>query len=126
MKGIVHPDDAERVVSIGVDGVIVSNHGGRQIDVGRAAIASLQDVVRAVGHRTTVMMDSGLRSGADVAVALARGARLGLLGRAPMYAVAALGERGGDHVLTMLTRQLRQVLEQLGCPHPARLPDHLS
>lgn len=125
IKGVVHPEDAERALKLGVDGIIVSNHGGRQIDVGPATVTSLRPLADAYGDKLTVMMDSGIRSGADIAVALASGAAFAFLGRTPMYAVGALGETGGGHVLTMLERQLSQVLEQLGCTHPRQLSHHL-
>jgi L-lactate dehydrogenase (cytochrome) len=125
VKGVVHPEDAERAVALGVDGIIVSNHGGRQIDVGPATVTSLGPLAEAFGDRLTVMMDSGIRSGADVAVALAAGAAFTFLGRTPMYAVGALGARGGAHALTMLERQLRQVMEQLGCETVAELRTRL-
>ena len=125
VKGVVHHRDAEHALRLGVDGIIVSNHGGRQIDVGPATVTSLEPLAEAFGDRMVVMMDSGIRSGADAAAALASGAAFTFLGRTPMYAVGALGARGGDHVLTMLKRQLVQVLEQLGCGTPAELRDHL-
>jgi L-lactate dehydrogenase (cytochrome) len=80
--------------------------------------------VRRFGDRTTLMLDSGLRSGPDIACALASGARFGFLGRSFMYGVAALGEKGGDHTMTMLKRQLRQVMEQLACERTDGFPGH--
>jgi L-lactate dehydrogenase (cytochrome) len=125
VKGVVTPEDAEVVLGMGVDGFIVSNHGGRQLDAGQSAIEPLRELAREFGHRTAVMMDSGARSGPDVACALACGAKFVFMGRAWMYGVAALGKDGGEHTMTMMKRQLKQVLEQLGCARPAGLPAHL-
>ncbi|MDG1572177.1 alpha-hydroxy acid oxidase [Robiginitalea sp. M366] len=120
LKGVSTVQDAETARSLGLDGIIVSNHGGRQLDVGPSAISDLQHIAPAVGQDLTVMMDSGLRSGTDLARALACGAEAGFLGRAFMYGVAALGSRGGAQVAGLLETQLRQVMEQLGCPDPAQ------
>ena len=126
VKGIVTPEDAETVLRLGADGIIVSNHGGRQLDAGQSTIVPLRTLAHEFGHRTTVMMDSGARSGPDVACAMACGARFVFMGRSWMYGVAALGKDGGQHTMTMMKRQFRQVLEQLGCARPADLPQHLS
>ena len=125
VKGIVTPEDAETVLRLGADGIIVSNHGGRQLDAGQPSITPLRALAEEFGHRTTVMMDSGARSGPDVACAIACGAKFVFMGRSWMYGVAALGKDGGEHTMTMMKRQFRQVLEQLGCPRPADLPQHL-
>lgn len=124
VKGIVTVEDAERCLELGADGLIVSNHGGRQHDTGESTVASLIRLAQSVGHRTTLMMDSGVRTGADVAQALAAGAHFVFLGRTFMYGVGALGAAGGPHTMAMLERQLRQVMEQVGCPHPHTLPEH--
>jgi L-lactate dehydrogenase (cytochrome) len=118
-------EDAEIAAARGLDGIIVSNHGGRQLDAGQSSIRALGDIVASVGTRMTVMLDSGIRSGPDIARAIASGARFTFLGRAFMYAAAALGDRGGDHAVEILSRQLLQVLEQLGCERVADLPRHL-
>ncbi|MBL9156801.1 MAG: alpha-hydroxy-acid oxidizing protein [Verrucomicrobiales bacterium] len=124
VKGLVSEEDVETALGIGVDGIIVSNHGGRQLDAGESTIAPLTRLARRFGDRTTLMLDSGLRSGPDIACALASGARFGFLGRSFMYGVAALGEKGGDHTMTMLKRQLRQVMEQLACERTGDFPRH--
>jgi L-lactate dehydrogenase (cytochrome) len=124
VKGLVSEEDVETALSIGVDGIIVSNHGGRQLDAGESTIAPLTRLAQRFGGRTTLMLDSGLRSGPDIACALASGARFGFLGRSFMYGVAALGEAGGEHTMTMLKRQLRQVMEQLACERTADFPNH--
>jgi L-lactate dehydrogenase (cytochrome) len=126
LKGVMTVEDAEEAASRGLDGVIVSNHGGRQLDAGPSSIGALPGIVAAVGGRMRVMLDSGVRSGPDIARALASGASFVFLGRAFMYGAAALGDRGGEHVVEMLTRQLAQVMDQLGCDAVADLPRHLA
>lgn len=125
VKGVVTEEDAETALSLGVDGFIVSNHGGRQLDAGQSTIKPLTELAKKFGQRTTVMIDSGLRAGPDVACALASGAKFAFMGRSFMYGVAALGKDGGDHTMTMLKRQLKQVMEQVGCERVADLPRHL-
>jgi L-lactate dehydrogenase (cytochrome) len=125
IKGIVTPEDAELALKLGADGLIVSNHGGRQLDAGESTIRSLAALAPDFGHKTTLMLDSGVRSGPDVASALATGAKFVFMGRSFMYGVGALGHRGGDHTMTMLKRQLRQVMEQIGCEQLSDLPKHL-
>ena len=125
VKGIVNEEDAEKALELGVDGFIVSNHGGRQLDAGQSTIQPLAGLAAKFKGRTTVMIDSGLRSGPDVACALASGADFTFLGRSFMYGVGALGKDGGAHVITMLKRQLTQVMEQVGCEKVTDLPNHL-
>lgn len=125
LKGVASEEDTELAISLGVDAVIVSNHGGRQLDAGPSSITPLRKIAARFGHRIPVMMDSGIRSGPDVARALASGAHFAFLGRSFMYGVAALGPEGGEHTMTILETQLRQVLEQLCCQRVADLPDHL-
>ncbi len=125
VKGVVTEEDAETALGLGVDGFIVSNHGGRQMDAGQSTIKPLTELAKKFGHRTTIMLDSGLRSGPDVACALASGAKFTFMGRSFMYGVGALGKDGGDHTMTMLKRQLKQVMEQVGCERVADLPKHL-
>ena len=125
IKGIVNPEDAEKAISLGVDGMIVSNHGGRQLDVGQSTIKPLSALAKEFGSRTTMMIDSGVRNGPDVACAIASGAKLAFLGRSFMYGVGALGANGGDHTMTMLKRQLQQVMEQVACEKIEDLPNHL-
>ncbi|BAL87718.1 putative FMN-dependent dehydrogenase [Actinoplanes missouriensis 431] len=106
LKGILHPDDARRAVDEGVDAIVVSNHGGRQVD---NAIASLDALVRvrdAVGPEPTILMDSGIRTGADVFVALALGADAVLLGRPYMYGLAIAGQRGVEEVIANVIAEL--------------------
>jgi isopentenyl diphosphate isomerase/L-lactate dehydrogenase-like FMN-dependent dehydrogenase len=115
LKGILHPDDARKAVDHGVDGLIVSNHGGRQLDGALAALDALPRVVEAVGDRTMILFDSGIRRGADVIKAMALGARAVLLGRPYAYGLAVGGERGVGEVLLNLQADLDLTLGLVGC-----------
>lgn len=125
IKGIVNAEDCALAVSLGADGIVVSNHGGRQLDNGESTIKPLADLASRFGDQITIMLDSGIRSGADVAAALASGAKFTIMGRTPMYGVCALGNKGGHHTLTMLKRQLQQVMEQVACEKTSDFPNHL-
>ena len=114
IKGILDPDDARRARDAGVDGVIVSNHGGRQLDGVPSTIRALPAIATAVGDDIDVLMDGGVRSGLDVAKALALGARACLVGRAWAYAVAADGERGVRRVLEIMREEMRVTLGLTG------------
>ncbi|MEW1552109.1 alpha-hydroxy-acid oxidizing protein [Streptomyces tsukubensis] len=121
LKGICHPHDAHAAVEAGADAIVVSNHGGRQIDGGIAALDALETVVEAVGHRTTVLFDSGVRTGSDVVKALALGARAVLLGRPYVYGLALGGAAGVAHVLRGLLADLDLTLAMTGHRTPAAL-----
>lgn len=125
LKGIVNEEDAQKAISLGVDGIIVSNHGGRQIDAGESSIKPLKNLADKYGHQIKVMIDSGLRSGPDIARCLASGACFTFMGRPFMYGVGALGKQGGEHTIGILKAQLQQVMEQLGCEKIEDLPVHL-
>ena len=125
VKGIVNEEDCEKVLRLGVDGIIASNHGGRQLDAGQSTIRPIPALAKSYGDKLTVMIDSGLRAGPDIACALASGARFTFLGRSFMYGVGALGREGGDHTISMLKRQLQQVMEQLACERVTDFPNHL-
>lgn len=125
VKGLVNEEDVIEALALGVDGFIVSNHGGRQLDSGQSTIEPLTDLAKKFGGRTTVMMDSGIRSGPDIATALASGAHFTFMGRSFMYGVGALGAQGGEHTMIMLKRQLQQVMEQLACEKVSDFPNHL-
>lgn len=125
LKGVASVEDAEMAHRLGLDGIIVSNHGGRQLDAGPSSISTLPAIVEKMQDRMVVMMDSGLRSGPDIARALASGAAFTFLGRAFMYSVAALGKKGGEHAISLLKTQLQQVLEQVCCESVAELPGFL-
>jgi L-lactate dehydrogenase (cytochrome) len=115
LKGIFSVDDARRAVDVGMDGVVVSNHGGRQLDHVAATIDALPRIVDVVGDQLTVLLDSGIRRGTDVVTALALGARAVLVGRAHLYGLAAGGEGGVAHALDILTEELRLALALTGC-----------
>jgi len=115
LKGVASDEDAAMAIQLGLDGIIVSNHGGRQIDAGESAIHSLVPIAKKYKNQIKVMMDSGIRSGPDVARALACGAEFTFMGRSFMYGVAALGKEGGNHTISILKTQLHQVMDQIGC-----------
>jgi L-lactate dehydrogenase (cytochrome) len=121
IKGLLDPDDARQAVDCGADGVVVSNHGGRQLDGARSSISALPAIADAVGDRATVLVDGGIRSGLDVARALAMGAKGVLLGRAWVYGLAARGERGVSDVLRIIGNELRSALALSGHTRPSDL-----
>jgi L-lactate dehydrogenase (cytochrome) len=121
LKGIQHPDDARRAVDAGMSGVIVSNHGGRQIDGAVGSLDALPGVVEAVGDRITVLFDSGIRTGADVVKALALGARAVLVARPYVYGLALAGEAGVRHVLRCLLAETELTMMLAGVTRPADL-----
>ncbi len=126
LKGIVTAEDARLAVDHGVDGVVVSNHGARQLDRVRATADALGEVVAAIDGRTEVWVDGGIRRGLDVAVALAMGARGVLVGRPIYWALAAGGASGVDRALAILREEFEIALALLGARTPADLrPDHL-
>ena len=120
-KGILTADDAVLAADHGCAGVVVSNHGGRQLDRSVASLDALPEVVEAVGDRVEVLMDSGIRRGTEAAIALALGARAVLVGRPVIWGLAADGEDGVRHVLELLRDELAQALALLGCPTPGDL-----
>lgn len=115
LKGIFSADDARRAVDVGVDGVVVSNHGGRQLDHVAATLDALPRIVDAVGDQLTVLLDSGVRRGTDIVTALALGAKAVLIGRAYLYGLAAGGEGGVAHALDILDEELRMAMALTGC-----------
>ncbi|MEU5665294.1 lactate 2-monooxygenase [Streptomyces longwoodensis] len=119
LKGILHPDDAREAADAGMDGVVVSNHGGRQVAGSVAAADALPGVARAVGDRLAVLFDSGVRTGDDVVKALALGARAVLLGRPYVYGLALDGQRGVDHVIRCLLAELDLTLALSGHATPS-------
>ena len=114
LKGILHPADAERALSLGIDGVWVSNHGGRQIEALPAAIDVLPAIAAQIGSRAAVLFDSGVRSGLDVVRALALGAQAAFAGKAFLWGLGALGSEGPQHVIDLLIDETRASLGQIG------------
>jgi len=127
VKGLITGEDAALAVEYGAAGVVVSNHGGRQLDNVPAAIDALPEVVEAVGGRIPVLLDGGVRRGADVAVALALGAQAVLVGRPALWGLAVDGEAGVRLALEILAEELRLALALLGAPTPSALNgDHVQ
>jgi isopentenyl diphosphate isomerase/L-lactate dehydrogenase-like FMN-dependent dehydrogenase len=126
LKGVLHPDDARRAVDAGMDGVIVSNHGGRQVDHAIAALDALSAVVRAVDGACPVLFDSGIRTGGDAAVALALGAQAVLLGRPYVYGLALAGSDGVREVIENVLAELDLTMGLLGCRTVAELRERLA
>jgi len=125
VKGILNAEEAKHYVEIGADGIIVSNHGGRQFDAAPTPVAMLPSIRNAVGNDVPIFADGGVRSGLDIARMLALGADFVLLGRPFVYGVAAAGHRGGAHVMFILQEELKMTLAQMGCRSLAELPEFL-
>jgi (S)-mandelate dehydrogenase len=126
LKGVLRVDDAERSLAIGLDGIVLSNHGGRQLDNAVAGFEVLPEIARAVGGRASILVDGGIRRGGDIAMALAMGAEGVHLGRATVYGVAAGGRAGAARALEILADELDRTLALTGCPDVASLgPDLL-
>ena len=123
VKGILRADDAQRAVAAGANGIVVSNHGGRQLDHAPSAAAVLPAVVDAVGSSAEVLMDGGIRRGVDVVKALALGARACLVGRSVLYGLAAAGDAGAARAMTILVEELRLAMALVGCGDVKELDD---
>ncbi len=121
LKGVLHPADAEMAVKAGIDGILVSNHGGRQIEALPASIDALPAITEAVGGKISIIVDSGVRSGVDAARAVALGAEAGFAGKAFMWSLGALGPDGPAHYINLLTEDVRATLGQTGCNTVAEL-----
>ena len=121
IKGILDPADVERAVRLGCDGVVLSNHGGRQLDSCVAPLEVLPEIARAFADQTAILIDGGFRRGSDIAKAIALGAHAVMIGRATLYGVAAGGEAGASHAIEILRSELDRVLGQLGCRSLAEL-----
>lgn len=121
VKGVLHPQDAVLAADCGVDGVILSNHGGRNLDSVISPLEVLPEVVDAAGKRITVLVDSGFRRGSDVVKALAMGAKAVLIGRSTLYGVAAGGEAGAQRALTIFREEIDRVMALIGCRSIAEL-----
>jgi isopentenyl diphosphate isomerase/L-lactate dehydrogenase-like FMN-dependent dehydrogenase len=123
VKGILHPEDAQRATALGIEGIWVSNHGGRQIEALVPSIDVLPAIVSAVGKRATVLLDSGVRSGQDVMRALALGANAAFAGKSFLWAVAALGDDGPNYLINLYIDELRASLGQIGARSIAEAGD---
>lgn len=125
VKGVLSVADAQRAADLGCDGIVLSNHGGRQLDGCVSPMEVLPEIARAVGDRLVVIVDSGFRRGTDVVKAIAFGARAVMVGAAALYGLAAGGEEGVRHALGILSGEVDRVLGQLGCVSLAELGPHL-
>ena len=127
VKGLLHPDDAEKSLEYGADGVIVSNHGGRNCDAAPSPIEVLPDIVKAVGHKTTIVFDSGVRRGSDVVKALALGAKFVLIGRSTLYGTAAGGEAGAKRALDIYRGEISRAMAQIAANRVSEIgPQHVA
>jgi len=124
VKGISSREDAEIALQVGSDAIIVSNHGGRQLDASIPPVELVAAIKNKIGGKIPVMADGGVESGVDIARFLSRGADMVFSGRAMMYGVAALGEVGAEHAIELLREELSQVMAQLGCKTPNTMVDH--
>jgi L-lactate dehydrogenase (cytochrome)/(S)-mandelate dehydrogenase len=128
LKGILHPDEAVAAARLGVDGLIVSNHGGRQLDGASSSFEALPAIVRAVRDthpELPILLDGGIRRGTDLAKALALGVTAGLIGRPQLFGLAVAGEAGVAHVLEIYRRELDLAMGLLGAASVRELGPHL-
>ena len=125
VKGIVSEEDTLKAINLGVDGLIVSNHGGRQLDAGQSSIVPMTHLAKKYQKNIKIMIDSGLRGGPDIARAMASGAAFTFMGRSFMYGVGALGKQGGDHSISLMKKELQQIMEQLCCQTTDDFKNHL-
>ncbi|WP_028294093.1 alpha-hydroxy acid oxidase [Oceanobacter kriegii] len=123
LKGVLHPGDALLALDAGVDALVVSNHGGRQLDGAISSMAALGPIVEVVDGRIPVLLDSGIRRGVDVIKAISCGASGVLLGRATLFGVAAAGEAGSDRVLALLQEEMARAMNLMGCSSLAELAE---
>ena len=125
IKGILDPEDAQKCLELGADGLIVSNHAGRQLDAAPTSVEVLPEICNVVGKKAVVIADGGVRSGIDVARLLALGADFVLAGRAFALSVAAAGYSGADHAISIMKNELEATCGQVGCARPSELRHHL-
>ncbi len=125
VKGVLDVDDARLCTEIGVNGLVISNHGGRQLDASPHALEVLADIRAAVGPSFPLIVDGGIRSGLDIVRVMAAGADFALMGRAFICAAAAAGRAGCNHSMTILKEELRQSMIQIGCEEFSDLPRHV-
>ena len=121
VKGILRADDAQRAIEHGADGVVVSNHGARNLDGAVASIDALPAIAQAIGGNASILLDSGIRHGSDIAKALALGAEAVLVGRPALYGIATAGRAGAARALAVLRHEFEVTLAYLGCRSPAEL-----
>jgi (S)-mandelate dehydrogenase len=127
IKGVERPEDAEKAAAVGLDGVVVSNHGGRQLDGAVPTLEALPQIARAVGSRITVLLDGGVRRGVDILKARALGAHGVLTGRATLFGAMAGGEEGATHALEILRSELERSMKLCGVRSIAEIgPDILA
>jgi L-lactate dehydrogenase (cytochrome) len=115
LKGIQTVADAKLAAEAGIEAIAISNHGGRQLDSAPAALDLLPEIAEAVGHRTEIICDGGVRRGSDIVKAVALGAKACMAGRAYLYGLGAAGEAGVDHVLNMLANDVKRTMALIGC-----------
>lgn len=125
IKGLISEQDVKSAIELGADAVVISNHGGRQLDAGESPVKPLQTIASKYSKDMKIFMDSGLRSGTNIVSALASGADFTFLGRPFVYGVGALGDKGGIHTINALMMQVTQIMNQLGCEKVTDLPSFL-
>ena len=125
VKGVLEPEEAKAYMALGADGLVVSNHGGRQLDAAPTAVDVLPAIRAAVGPDTPLIADGGVRTGLDIARMLALGADFVLMGRPFLFALAALDRQGGEHVMNILKAELQSTMGQLGCATLDELPSFI-
>ncbi|WP_281547312.1 alpha-hydroxy acid oxidase [Pseudoalteromonas sp. PAR1] len=125
IKGLISEQDVKSAIELGADAVVISNHGGRQLDAGESPVKPLQTIASKYSKDIKIFMDSGLRSGTNIVSALASGADFTFLGRPFVYGIGALGDKGGIHTINALMMQVTQIMNQLGCEKVTDLPSFL-
>ncbi len=125
IKGVVTEEDTQKAIKLGVDGLIVSNHGGRQLDAGQSTIVPMTNLAEKYKKDLKIMVDSGLRCGPDIARAMASSADFTFTGRSFMYGVCALGKEGGNYTISLMKREFQQVMEQVCCEKVTDLPQFI-
>jgi L-lactate dehydrogenase (cytochrome) len=125
LKGVASHEDVQKSIDLGIDGVIVSNHGGRQLDLGESSVAMLKKIVPTFKGKIKIMVDGGIRIGPDIAAMIGLGADFTFLGRAFMYGCGAMGSQGGNQAISILSKELEQVMQQLCCSKPSDLHKHI-